>query len=46
LIIKKLHGRTKMWCIQLWTLIIDITQLTKYRRWLLVIMCLLTLIPI
>ncbi len=35
-----------MWCIQLQTLIIDTTQLTKYQKWLLVIVCLLTLIPI
>ncbi len=46
LIITKLHGGTKVWCIQLQTLIIDTTQLTKYRRWLLVIVCLLMLIPI
>ncbi len=46
LIIKKLHGRTEVWCIQLQTLIINTTQLTKYRRWLPIIVCLLTLIPI
>ncbi len=46
LITKKLHGRMEVWCIQLRTLIIDITQLTKYQKWLPIIMCLLTLIPI
>ncbi len=35
-----------MWCIELKILIIDTTQLTKYRGWLLVMVCLLTLIPI
>jgi hypothetical protein len=30
LIIKKLHGEMEVWCIQPQTLIIDITQLTKY----------------
>jgi hypothetical protein len=29
IIIKKLHGGTKMWCIQLKTIIIDTTQLNK-----------------
>jgi hypothetical protein len=46
LVIKKLHGGTKVWCIQLKILIINTTQLMKYRRWLLVMVCLLTLIPI
>ncbi len=46
LIIKKLHGGMETWCIQLQTLIIDTTQLTKYRRQLLVIVCLLMLIAI
>jgi hypothetical protein len=46
LIIKKSHGGTKVWCIQLKILIIDTTQLTKYRRWLPIMVCLLTLIPI
>ncbi len=35
-----------MRCIQLEILIIDITQLTKYGRWLPVMVCLLMLIPI
>jgi hypothetical protein len=47
LIIKKLHGEMKMWCIQPKILIdFDITQLTKYMRWLLIMVCLLMLIPI
>jgi hypothetical protein len=46
LIIKKLHGETKVWCIQLKTLIINTTQLMKYRRWLPIMVCLLMLIPI
>jgi hypothetical protein len=46
LILKKLHGGTKIWCIQLCTLIIDTTKLTKYKRWLLVLVCLLTLAEI
>jgi hypothetical protein len=46
LIINKLHGGMEVWCIQLRTLIIDTTQLTKYWRWLPIIMCLLMLIPI
>ncbi len=46
LIIKKLHGGTKVWCIQLKILIIDTTQLMKYIKWLPIMVCLLTLIPI
>jgi hypothetical protein len=46
LINKTLHGGIEVWCIQLRTLIIDTTELTNNQRWLLVIMCLLTLIPI
>jgi hypothetical protein len=42
----KLHGGTKVWYIQLKILIINTTQLMKYRKWLLVMVCLLTLIPI
>ncbi len=36
----------EVWCIQLQTLIIDTTQLTKYQRWLPIIVCLLMLISI
>jgi hypothetical protein len=36
----------KIWCTQLKILIIDIAQLTRYRRWLLIMVCLLMLIPI
>jgi hypothetical protein len=46
LIIKKLHGGTKVWCIQHKSLIIDATKLTKYRRWLPIILCIITLIQI
>ncbi len=46
LIIKKTHGGTKVWCIQHRSLIIDATKLTKYKRWILVIICIITLIPI
>ncbi len=35
-----------MWCIQHRSLIIDATKLTKYRKWLLIIICIITLIPI
>jgi hypothetical protein len=31
LIIEKLHGNTKTWCIQHKLLIIDASKLTKYR---------------
>jgi hypothetical protein len=46
LIKKKSHGGTKVWCIQLKILIINTAQLTKYKRWLPVMVCLLTLISI
>jgi hypothetical protein len=46
LIIKKIHGGTKVWCIQHRSLIIDVIKLTKYRRWLPVIVCIIKLIPI
>jgi len=46
LIIKKTHGGTEVWCIQHRSLIIDAKKLTKYRRWLLVIICIITLILI
>jgi hypothetical protein len=36
----------EVWCIQLRTLINDSTQLTKYQRWLSLIVCLLVLISI
>jgi hypothetical protein len=37
---------TKVWSIQLCTLIIDTAKLTKYRRWLPLLVCLLTLAEI
>ncbi len=46
LILKKLHGGIKVRCIQPCALIIDTTELTKYKRWLLVLVCLLTLTKI
>ncbi len=39
MIIKKIHDGTKVWCIQHRSLIIDATKLTKYRRWLPIIVC-------
>jgi hypothetical protein len=44
LIITKLHGGTKMWCMQHRSLIIDAIELTKYKRWLPLIVCIITLI--
>jgi hypothetical protein len=41
-----LHGGIKVWCIQLCTFIIDTAKLTKYKRWLPVLVCLLTLAKI
>jgi hypothetical protein len=46
LIIKKIHGGTKVWCIQHRSLIIDATKLKKYKKWLQIIICIITLIPI
>jgi hypothetical protein len=44
LIIEKLHGNTKTWCIQHKLLIIDTYELTKYRHWLPILVCLLILL--
>ncbi len=46
LIINKLHGNTKTWCIQHKTLIIDIFEFTKFRRWLPILVCLFMLLRI
>jgi hypothetical protein len=46
IILKRLHGGTQVWHIQHKTLIANITILTKYRRWMLVIVCIFTLLPI
>jgi len=46
LIIKKLHGGTEVWCMQHRSLIIDAIELTKYKRWLPIIVCIITLILI
>jgi hypothetical protein len=46
LIIKKIHGGIVVWCIQHRSLIIDATKLTKYRRWLPINVCIITLILI
>jgi hypothetical protein len=43
---KKTHGSIEVWCIQHRSLIIDAIELTKCRRWLLVIVCIITFIPI
>jgi hypothetical protein len=46
LIIKKIHCGIEVWCIQPRSLIIDVTKLTKYKRWLPIILCIITLILI
>jgi hypothetical protein len=46
IILEKIHGGTKVWGIQFCTLIIDIVELTKYRGWLPILVCLLTLAEI
>jgi hypothetical protein len=46
LIIEKLHGNMKTWCIEHKLLIIDAFELTKYRRWLPILVCLLILLRI
>jgi hypothetical protein len=46
LTIKKIHGGIEVWCIQHRSLIIDATELTKYRRWLPIIIWIITIIPI
>jgi hypothetical protein len=46
LIIEKLHENTKTWCIQRKSLIINASELTKYRRWLPILVCLLILLKI
>jgi hypothetical protein len=46
LIIKKLHGKTKTWCIQHKMLIIDAYKVTKYKSWLPILVCLLILLQI
>ncbi len=45
MIIKKIHSGIEVWCIQHISLIIDVTELTKYRKWLPIIICIITLIP-
>jgi hypothetical protein len=46
LIIAKLHGNTKTWCIQHKLLIIDACKLTKYRHWIPILICLFILLQI
>jgi len=46
LIIKKLHGGMEVWCMQHRSLIIDAIELPKYKRWLSIIVCIITLILI
>jgi len=46
LILKKLDGGTLIWCIQHHTLMINSSELTKYRHWLSVLACLPTLLPL
>jgi hypothetical protein len=44
LIIQNLHGNMKTWCIQHKSLIIDAFKLTKYRRWIPILVCLFILL--
>jgi hypothetical protein len=44
--IEKLHGNMKTWCIQHKSLIIDTSKLTKYKRWLPILVYLLILLRI
>jgi hypothetical protein len=46
IILKRLHGGIQVWRIQHKTLIVDTTILTKYKQWMLVIMCIFTLLLI
>ncbi len=39
LILKRIYGGTQVWCMQHRTLMIDTIELTKYRQWLLIIVC-------
>lgn len=39
LILKIIYGGTQVWCMQHRTLMIDTIELTKYRQWLLIIVC-------
>ncbi len=39
-ILIKLHGETKVWTLRKGTITINIQELTKYRRWLLILVCL------
>jgi hypothetical protein len=43
LILRKLHNGTQVWCIQHKTLMIDTIKLNKYKWWLPMIVCILTL---
>lgn len=40
-ILIKLHGETKVWTLRKGTITINIQELTKYRRWLLILVYLL-----
>ncbi len=44
LILKKLHRGIKVWHIQHRTLTIDALELTNYKRWLPIMVCLLALV--
>ncbi len=39
LILKRIYGGTQVWYIQHKTLMIDTIKLTKYRQWLIIIVC-------
>jgi hypothetical protein len=46
LIIERLHGNAKTWCIQRKSLIIDASELTKYRQWFPILIYLFILLKI
>jgi hypothetical protein len=46
LIIEKIHGNTKTWCIQHKLLIIGACELTKYKHWIPILICLFILLQI
>jgi hypothetical protein len=46
IIIEKLHGKMKTWCIQHKSLIINVFELTKYKQWLPILVYLFILLII
>jgi hypothetical protein len=43
LILQKLHGKTILWSLQNYILYIESAKLCQYKKWLLVIVCVLIL---